>query len=241
MDTSQLLASKEFWTAVTTGVLSLVAALLGVWLANRSSLKLIRTQLEHDARERAREREMVMKRDVYLPAAVSVSKLQSLLAQVTNLNANDADLNRELIEHVAVIGQVQVVGTDLTVQAIIPLMAEYAAVVSDLAGKRAHLMVLKNLVDGLPEADKSPDGPFREWHSYIQQFGAQEIELSKSLIAGIESVSNKLPPALFAIREELGLPLDRQAYLSMIQDTRRRQVEILESRIRDIEKQMAED
>lgn len=241
MDTAQFFVSKEFWTAVTAGVLSLVAALLGAWRANRSALKLIQTQLEHDARERAREREMVMKRDVYLPAAVSISKLQSLLGQLKNLSVADNDLSRDLIDHVAVIGQIQVVGSDPTVQAIIPLMAEYAAVVTDLAVKRANLVVLKNLVDGLPEECKSPDGPFRESHSYLQQLGAKEIELSKSLILGIESVSAKLPPALFAVREELGLPLDRQAYLLLVENTRRKQVEILESQIREIEKQMAED
>ena len=62
---------SALWTAAIAFVATLIAggmSLAGVVLTNRDARKRLAKQLEHDSTERTREREMALRRDVYLEA-----------------------------------------------------------------------------------------------------------------------------------------------------------------------------
>jgi hypothetical protein len=241
MDTAELFKSKEFWIAVTAGLLPMLGALIGVWLANRSSLKLIRTQLQHDAIERARERQMTMKREVYLPAAVSISKLQSLLMQITNLSISDDVLSRDAIEHVAEIGKIHIVGSDTTVKTLVALMDEFGTAFRDLFPRRSQLAKLEQAISQLDEDKRTNEGEFKDWHPLLQERAKQLVALLKASVSASQKVAEKMPPAIFAIREEMELPLDRDVYLMFVNEALRKNIGAFEEMISAVEQQMIED
>ena len=58
-----------FWGVVAGSFFSLG----GVWLSNRNSARNLKAQLDHDRATRAKEREMSMRKDIYLAAAETIA------------------------------------------------------------------------------------------------------------------------------------------------------------------------
>ena len=71
--------------AVYAATTASTITLIGLSLQNRGESKRNFERLVHDARQRDREREMTLRRDVYLEAAEAMAQAQEYLAGFTNV------------------------------------------------------------------------------------------------------------------------------------------------------------
>lgn len=241
------------WAALLASLLTLS----GVLLANRSSRMRQVAELRHDAGQRNREREMALRRDVYLGAAGAISRAQSTLMRLADLNVTDQELSAAFSADSSAMAQVQVVGTNKTVQAISAFSQELSAAFLELTLKRLPLLVRKNQIELLGKfIDKSNTEQERfinvmrqlnlegntdqqAWTIVNDNFKLEQqkntenmeerqaltdrqqhdiLEFLKLSFDRFCTVSKLVPPAIFAVREELDLPLDREAYSKMFDE-----------------------
>ena len=97
-------------TAIIAAIAVLAAAglsLLASWLSNRNSRVQLQMQLAHDATQRDREREMALRRDVYLPAIEAIVRTQASLGLMTDPNTDQIALGHQLSTDQATIAKVQ--------------------------------------------------------------------------------------------------------------------------------------
>jgi hypothetical protein len=71
-----------FWGVVAGSLFTF----LGVWLSNRAQDRRLRQQLDHDRDVKSRERELTLRRDVYLPAIEGVWSGLEILGRIGNLS-----------------------------------------------------------------------------------------------------------------------------------------------------------
>ena len=95
-----------------------LAALAGVVITNWSNNKRLKIQLLHDAAARNREREVAMRRQVYLDAAKEAVKAPQYLATLPSKDLSRVETQTELSELFARVNQVHLVGQKETVEAV---------------------------------------------------------------------------------------------------------------------------
>lgn len=101
------------FSGVLSAGLGAAIALFGTWLQGRKQAKLQTNQLSHDASEKAKEREMFLRRDVYLTAAEAIAKLQEYIKSYSDESLGEGD--REAIvrnvwgtfNKIAIIGSIE--------------------------------------------------------------------------------------------------------------------------------------
>ncbi len=132
---------------IVPAVVALVVAVITV-IASR----IIHTRgLNHDAKMRKCEREMSIRREVYLNAAEAIMRRQGILGRMSDLGVPEKDLTDELGKTAGIIAKVEVVGTDETVQAINKYGAEYDVLFLELLLKRFHLLNRKSEIEQIKE------------------------------------------------------------------------------------------
>lgn len=131
-----------------------IIALAGTLLAAGLSFWHGARQLKHDRAQRERERQLTLKREVYLPAAAAATKLQLLLTRSVDLTVSDADLMSDSSEASATLTKVELIGGNETITALTRFLAEFAARYADMGIARVELKikaeriaVLNRLVD----------------------------------------------------------------------------------------------
>lgn len=140
------------WAALIAFSSAVCASLLtvgGVLLQARNSRALQIATLQHDAKQRDREREMSVRREIYIPAADAVSRMQNNLLKLANLDVPDQEINETYTDSAAVLGRVQVVGQNALVQAISAYLLAYGEAYLELYFERAPLTLVKTQLNVL--------------------------------------------------------------------------------------------
>lgn len=96
---------------IWSGMIGASLALLGTGLQNRAHRKLQTDHLSHDADQRRQEREMTLRRDVYLRAAAAIAQMQDYLGNFANLALSNEQHASRLAGSVAALSQVELVGS----------------------------------------------------------------------------------------------------------------------------------
>lgn len=240
-----------FWGVLAGSVFSLS----GVVLANRNSAKNLRAQLEHDRATRAKEREMSMRKDIYLAAAEAIAAGMQALGRMANVNTQREaldDFNKlaPAIAKVYVIGRIETIDAVVTVQSELTSgflrMQRYVMPVTIL---KTQVAALSSRIDSFSAAQKglleqiaeerlrgAPDHPkweelqrqfkfetdrlnevFPEKAALDRKFADAQLSLSLGAINETEKVNRVLPAAVAAIRDELELHLDQDAFRAILQ------------------------
>ena len=95
-----------------------IVSLSGVMLSLRSSRNLQSKQLAHDATQRCIEREMSLRKEVFLQSAESVSRLSSMLGQMADLSITDKELSQIHQREMAQLAKVNVIASEGTIKAL---------------------------------------------------------------------------------------------------------------------------
>lgn len=148
-----------FWGVVAGSIFSI----LGVWLTNRSSDKRLLKQLDHEREASSKEREMALKKDVYLAASEAIFTGISVIGNFSNFELNEHEIIKASAEKSSVIAKVHVIGSFQTIKAISNLSNELSSIYLNLFSERAKIakdkiekdILLKSITDYSRQRDST--------------------------------------------------------------------------------------
>jgi hypothetical protein len=141
-----------FWGVLAGSFFSLG----GVLLSNRNSARNLRIQLDHDRKTRAIEREMALRKDVYLVAAEAIAAGMLALGRIANVNMQREALD-DFNKIAPAIAKVYVIGRIETIDAVVTVQAELTSGFLRLSGYLMPVTILKNRVAVLSSVDGDPN------------------------------------------------------------------------------------
>ena len=150
------------WTALVAlvaSILTLTGTLLTVWLTNRGSNKRLTIQLEHDAREKVKERTATLRKEVYLQAAEEVVKAQTLIGSYAGQDPGAVDLGMGLQNFFGVAAKLQLVAEPQTALLANKLLAFYGELMLKIM---ARLIPIKNAKMAIETADQLAQDALRQ-------------------------------------------------------------------------------
>jgi len=172
-----------------------------------------RIQLSHDSEERRTEREMGLRRDVYLAAAAATGNLQEHLAHSARLDIPESDRIKLLKDNTGVLNKVHLVGGSETLRAFSGIQLSFAR--GTISVEEGRLAILKKNIDidalrreldelqkkreNISEAAKEAIATDAEHRGFLEEY--------HSISEAIEGQFNLLDQAqdrLFALQLELG-------------------------------------
>jgi hypothetical protein len=116
-------------------------------LSNRNSRRQLGMQLDSDALQQKLEREMALKREVYLPATEAVVRSQSALARLIDFNTDYVEISRQMTADLAILAKVHLVGSQLTVRALMNFSRELSPAYAEMLILRSPLIIRKRAID----------------------------------------------------------------------------------------------
>lgn len=134
---SQIPAS--FWGVIVGATFPLA----GVWMTNRASEKRLAAQFAHDRELKTEEREMALKKEVYLSAAEAISTGISVLANFANFEMHDEAVVKPYTEKSPVIAKVHIIGSLETIKALNAFVSELSSIFLILFSERAKISKYK--------------------------------------------------------------------------------------------------
>lgn len=125
-----------FWGVTFGSLLSLG----GVALTNSASDRRLRAQFEHERIQKTKEREMALRKEVFLAAAEAVAAGMNAIGRFANLDLPNDQITGDYIEKSPAIAKVHVIAKAETIQAMVSFTGELGALFLKLFAKRFELM-----------------------------------------------------------------------------------------------------
>jgi len=132
----------SFWGVVVGSFLSLG----GVVVSNRANDRRLCQQLAHDRELKNRERELSLRKDIYLSAAEAIATGINSLGSFANLDISNDKLTAAYIEKSPSIAKVHVIAQKDTAKAIAKLVGEIGAAYLRLFARRLPLLAEKQRI-----------------------------------------------------------------------------------------------
>jgi hypothetical protein len=102
------------WAAIIASLLTIG----GVVLTNLNSRKQQKEALVHDSNQRDREREMSLRKEVYMPAIEAISAFHGLFSRLPDLNLAEREYTSAVQSNSGAIGKIHVIASNETVQSV---------------------------------------------------------------------------------------------------------------------------
>ncbi|MFZ0829391.1 MAG: hypothetical protein WAO02_18430 [Verrucomicrobiia bacterium] len=149
---NQLLAMVEkipatFWGVVIGSFFSLG----GIVIVNRANAQRLREQFEHDRQMQNRDRELSLRKDIYLSAAEAVSTGINTIGRFADLEIPDNKLTEAYIDKSPAIAKVHLIAKERTAEAVTNLVGELSAAYLRLAAKRYPVIAQKSQISFLQQ------------------------------------------------------------------------------------------
>lgn len=136
-------------------------AFLSVYLTHRGNEKRFAGQLEHDRTQKRTEREMSLRKEVYLDAAEAVVAGIDVIGRYVNLKMPDSEINSNYSAKRGAIAKIHLIGSEETVSAVFAFTSKLDSIILNLALHRAPLTQiqaqLKILEDQISTFSKERD------------------------------------------------------------------------------------
>lgn len=133
---------SSFWGVAFGSLLSLS----GIALTNRASDRRLRAQFEHDRIQKTKEREMALRKEVFLAAAEAVAAGMDSVGRFANLDLLNDQITGDYIEKSPAIAKVHVIAKDETIEAMVRFTGELGALFLTLFAKRFELIGEKSAI-----------------------------------------------------------------------------------------------
>jgi hypothetical protein len=170
----------------------------------------LRWQLSHDSKERERERQMSLRRDVYLFAAEKIGQLLVYLASFYQTREGSPEGYNEAIQ------KIHIIGSDETILAINQFNDHIVQAFLEIVPQKEEINLLEergNLVTrGIQGIEKSID----EFKKIYDEKIKLTYELAGKCQQKTQLAEELLTPVIFAIRKELNAAFDEEAYRAMM-------------------------
>lgn len=132
----------SFWGIVFGSLLSLGS----VALTNRAGDRRLRAQLEHERLQKTKDREMALRKEVFLAAAEAVAAGMSTISRFANLDLQHNQISDDYTEKAPALSKVHVIAKTETVKALVRFTSELESLFLKLFVRRLELMNEKNAI-----------------------------------------------------------------------------------------------
>lgn len=119
---------------------------------NRAANKRLITQLSIEAKERSHERELSLRKEVYLKAAEEMTRAQQFLSELSKGNIGKLDTRAWLDGFSSSTSKIHIVGTDDTIRAVVGVMGQFSTSVLRLMALAIPLDELKTDIEILSKS-----------------------------------------------------------------------------------------
>ncbi len=134
-----------FWGVIVGSAFSLG----GIVISNRANDRRLQEQLAHERKLKAKERELTLRKEIYLNATEAIAVGINTLAQFTNLEMKSDEITHSYTEKVPSIAKIYLIAGQATSSAVTKLTSELAGAFLRLSAKRAILVNEKTSADSL--------------------------------------------------------------------------------------------
>lgn len=128
---------------VWSGIIASLLTFIGVMLSNGSNTKRLRIQLDHDAREKAKERTSVLRRDVYLKTIEELNRVNTKLVELAQADFVNSNPTNDLQDFYAAASKLQLIAEPETSILASKLVAAYGILTMRLLSKLGPLNDIK--------------------------------------------------------------------------------------------------
>ena len=126
-------------------------ALGGVMLSNRASDRRLRAQFEYERELRNRDRELALRKDIYLAATEAISAGLESVAKMADLEIPTKEISEGYLKRAPAIAKIHVIGNEETLKAVINISSELSKTFMQLNVKRGLLLSKKQEIANLDE------------------------------------------------------------------------------------------
>jgi len=116
----------------------------GVVITNRANDRRLRAQLVNDRELRNRERELSLRKDVYLGAAEAISAGLTAIGRFANLDLPNDKITEVYLEKASSIAKIHVIAKEETVKSVVDFVNELGTAYLRLFAMRYPLVIDKN-------------------------------------------------------------------------------------------------
>jgi hypothetical protein len=134
---------------VLGALIGAIAGIAGSWLTSLAQRRGLREQLDHDAQERSLEREMRLRREVYLKAVEAAYTSIRAIGQLGDLNSSNHDFDASISEAGRALSRMVLVANDQTVDAVSRFQTQLVESCLSLMLKRVPVTRIQNEIDAL--------------------------------------------------------------------------------------------
>ena len=147
------LVPNVIWAAIIASVLTLT----GVIATNINNNSRLMKQLEHEGAQRDKEREIDLRREVYLGASEAIAEAHEKIIQIPNLKPQDIQDHFSNLKLSAALNKVHIVASERTVSAISSFGEQFAKSLFNLMTQKLTMQMLE---DETNELQKNIDSIF---------------------------------------------------------------------------------
>ncbi|KWO62538.1 PDGLE domain-containing protein [Burkholderia territorii] len=148
-DTSIAGLPTTVFGAIVSGVVGSLITLLGVFMSGRQNRHLKRDELKHDSTQRDREREMALRRDVFLPAIEAILSAQGCFGSVIELEIPLEETAERFLNSTSALTRVLAVGSQETASLCDEISHVFNTGYFQLTRERAALQTYRDRLDEL--------------------------------------------------------------------------------------------
>ena len=121
-------------------------SLAAVALTNRASNQRLRAQFNHEQKQKTQDREMALRKEVYLDAAEAVAAGMNTIGRFANLDLPNDQVANTYTEKAPAIAKVHVIARAETLQALVRFTSELGALFPKLFARRFELLAQKSAI-----------------------------------------------------------------------------------------------
>lgn len=130
----------SFWGVVVGSFFSIA----GVALTNRASDKRLRAQFEHEREWKTKDREMALRKEVFLSAAEAVAAGMNSIGRFANFEIPNDEITKPYFEKASAIAKVHVIARTETILPLAQFTSRLGALYMELFARRYELLREKN-------------------------------------------------------------------------------------------------
>ena len=203
-----------FWGVIIGSIISLG----GVYLTNRASDKRLTKQFTHEREQKTKDREMELRKEIFLAAADAISVGLNSVARFSNLDISNDKVTGTFVKKLPAIAKVHVIATMDTIKALTNFTGELNAIYFRLFAKRFQLMALKTKLTTLNAQATLDPADIAKRNQLALSLYPQQLTFMRECLVETERVGKLLTPILHAARSELELPFDMALYGTLLED-----------------------
>lgn len=205
----------SFWGVVFGSFFSIA----GVAISNRASDRRLRAQFNHEREQKTKDREMALRRDIYLSAAEAIDAGINAISRFANFDMPNDQVTTAYTEKAPAISKVHVIARTDTVQALATFTGQLGTLFLTLFAKRLELLgertAIDNLENQIAELGKERDRileimkqhnidgiiDMRRWNTLQENFEVEQKRIKEAIEQRDKLFNSFVPKHLEFLRE----------------------------------------